>query len=134
MAVKYNVRYMIANLTSKLNAKRIVIQGEIYGEGLQGNPYRLKERKLAVFNLIVDGERYNSVRAAKIMQYYKIPFVPIVSENYILPDDFEELKLQADGPSTINPQVNREGYVYRSLDGKRSFKNVSRVYLMKHNQ
>ena len=45
----------------------------------------------------------------------------------------EELKALADGPSVVNPGVMREGFVYRSLDGQDSFKNVSREYLLKHN-
>ena len=46
----------------------------------------------------------------------------------------EELKVLATGKSQINPNVMREGIVYRSLDGSDSFKNVSREYLLKHNQ
>ena len=57
--------------------------------------------------------------------------VIIIDENYILPDDFEEFKLSADGQSTIS-NVPREGFVYRSLDGSQSFKNVSREFLLKH--
>ncbi len=44
----------------------------------------------------------------------------------------EEMKLEADGFSVINHKVKREGFVYRSLDGSQSFKNVSREYLLKH--
>lgn len=35
-----------------------------------------------------------------------------------------------DGKSVVNPNVLREGIVYRSIDGKESFKNVSRKYAM----
>ena len=45
----------------------------------------------------------------------------------------EEMKLEADGYSELNPKVKREGFVYRSVDGQQSFKNVSREYLLKHN-
>jgi hypothetical protein len=44
----------------------------------------------------------------------------------------EEMKLEADGYSEINQKVKREGFVYRSVDGQQSFKNVSREYLLKH--
>ena len=40
-----------------------------------------------------------------------------------------EFKLSADGPCETGEGL-REGYVYRSVDGKRSFKNVSREYLL----
>ena len=50
-----------------------------------------------------------------------------------MPDTMEELKVLATGKSKVNPEVMREGIVYRSLDGSDSFKNVSREYLLKHN-
>ena len=47
----------------------------------------------------------------------------------------EEMKLLADGNSLINPNVKREGCVYRDQLGQKSFKNVSREYLLKiHNE
>ena len=58
--------------------------------------------------------------------------VPVIDESYSLPKTMEEMKLEADGNSDINPKVKREGFVYRSLDGQKSFKNVSREFLLKH--
>ena len=43
----------------------------------------------------------------------------------------EEMKLEADGYSELNPKVKREGFVYRDISGQKSFKNVSREYLLK---
>ena len=132
MAFKYNIESALNDIAKSFEVKRLVLQGETYGEALQGNPYKLNERRFAAFNLIFDGERLNSVKAKEILLKYDIPFVPIIDENYILPDDFEEFKLSADGVSTIS-NVKREGFVYRSLDGTQSFKNVSREFLLKHN-
>lgn len=58
-------------------------------------------------------------------------WVPILGE-VLIPDDMELVKKLATGKSIVNPKVMREGLVYRSLDGKDSFKNVSREYLLKH--
>ena len=107
------------------------LKGETYGESLQGNPYKLNERRFAAFNLIVNGERIDSVKARAILRDYDIPFVPIIDMNYELPKDMETFKLEADGISTIS-NVPREGFVYRSCDGTKSFKNVSRQFLLKH--
>lgn len=131
MAFKYNVEEALKKIADKYHGKRIILQGETYGEALQGNVYKLNERRFAAFNLIFDGERLDSIMAREILAEYNIPFVPIIDINYILPDDFEDFKLSADGTSTI-ANVKREGFVYRSLDGKHSFKNVSREYLLKH--
>lgn len=130
MAFKHNVNNVLEDIAKKHNVKRVVLQGETYGASVQGNPLHLDDRRFAAFNLIYDGERLGSLEAKKTLDEYDIPFVPVIDENYIMPDDFEELKLQADGKSTINPKYMREGFVYRSLDGKQSCKNVSRGYLM----
>ena len=122
---------LLKDIAQKNKAKRIVLQGETYGESLQGNPYKIKGRRFAAFNLIFDGTRLGSTEAEKILKEHGIPFVPIIDENYYLPKDMETFKLEADGKSTIS-DVAREGFVYRSKDGSRSFKNVSREFLLKH--
>lgn len=133
MAFKYDVEDALKDIAKKHNHKHVVLQGETYGESVQGNKYKLDERRFAAFNLIFDGERLGSVEAKKILAGYDIPFVPIIDDNYILPDadDFEEFKQSADGKSVINKKCLREGFVYRSQDGQRSFKNVSRKFLLK---
>ena len=132
MVGKYNIEPAIRKIAEKHKATRVVLQGETYGESLQGNPYKLKERRFAAFNLIIDGNRLGSVEAQEILKEYDIPFVTIIDTEYYLPKDMETFKLEADGKSTI-ADVPREGFVYRSLDGTRSFKNVSREFLLKHN-
>lgn len=133
MAFKYNVEDALKDIAKKHNHKHVVLQGETYGESVQGNKYKLDERRFAAFNLIFDGERLGSVEAKKILAEYNIPFVPIIDDNYILPDAdaFEEFKQSADGKSVINKKCLREGFVYRSQDGQKSFKNVSRKFLIK---
>lgn len=132
MAEKYSIEHALRDISNKYNSKRIILQGETYGEGVQGNPYKLKERRFAAFNLIINDIRLDSIDAKNILSNYAIPFVPIIDENYYLPKDMETFKLEADGKSVIS-DVKREGFVYRSKDGNQSFKNVSREFLLKHN-
>lgn len=99
---------------------------------MQSNPYKLEDNRLYVFNLIVDGVRYSTIDMADFCINNGLNHVPIISTSYTLPKTIEEMKLEADGNSIINPKVKREGFVYRSLDGQKSFKNVSREYLLKH--
>lgn len=81
--------------------------------------------------------RYDIRDAKKIWDKFEMESVPIVDENYILPDDFEEFKLSADGkydPSVCegNKDCRREGFVYyKTTQPTFSFKNVSRNYLLK---
>lgn len=132
MAIHYNMEDALKKIAKERNAERVVLQGETYGESLQANPYKIKGRDFAAFNLIIDGVRLGSLEARDILAKYDIPFVPIVNNYYILPDQdmFEEFKQSADGMSVINKKCKREGFVYRSLDGQKSFKNVSRKYLL----
>ena len=74
--------------------------------------------------------RWDSVEAAEKLSAFGMKWVPILG-CVMLSDDMETLKKEADGKSAVNPSVQREGIVYRSLDGKDSFKNVSRKYLLK---
>lgn len=131
MAIHYHMEDALKKIAKERNAERVILQGETYGEFLQTNPYKLKGREFAAFNLIIDGVRLGSLEARDVLAEYDIPFVPIVNNCYILPnqDAFEEFKQSADGMSEINKHCKREGFVYRSLDGQKSFKNVSRKYL-----
>lgn len=134
MADKYSIFDFLKVYLESGNYDYVCLQGETAGPSLQGNPHKFKDLCFFGFNLInsKDG-RVNSVEAAKLCQDWgNIPWVPIVDTNYILPDDMEEFKLSADGLCEApGASGNREGYVYRSFDGTKSFKNVSRVYLAK---
>lgn len=134
MADKYKIFQFLKSYLIENNLEYICLQGETAGPNIQGNPHKFKELCFFGYNFIrSDTGRMNSVEAAKICKLNNIPWVPIADEHYILPDDMETLKLDADGPC-IEGEGLREGWVYRSLDGQRSFKNVSRQYLLKENK
>lgn len=132
LADKYGIEIILTKFAMENGYNRVVLQGEGVGS-VQGNPYKLKENELFVFNLIVDGVRLGTVDMAKFCIQNGLKHVPIIDTGYILPKTMEEMKLEADGYSEINPKVKREGFVYRSINGQQSFKNVSREYLLKHN-
>lgn len=133
MVFKYNMEDALKKIAKEYAVDRVVLQGETYGLAVQGNKYKLDERRFAAFNLVFDGVRLGSIQAKEILDKYDIPFVPIIEADYILPnhDEFEEFKKSADGKSMINNKCLREGFVYRSQDGQKSFKNVSRKFLLK---
>ena len=111
--------------------KYVCIQGEGVGS-VQGNPLKLEENDLYVFNFITsDIGRWPSSLGKEFIEPLGFKWVPILDENYILPDDLEEFKVYADGKSVVNPNVLREGLVLRDKEGKISFKNISREYLLK---
>lgn len=133
LAFKYNIEHHLKEfLECRPDCKWVCIQGEGVGT-VQGNPLKLKEDDLYVFNFKndIDG-RWPSGKGKTYIEGCGMKWVPIIGI-VKMPDTMEELKAQATGPSNVNPSVMREGYVYRSLDGQDSFKNVSNEYLLKHN-
>ncbi|MBR1854371.1 MAG: hypothetical protein IJ794_14735 [Lachnospiraceae bacterium] len=132
LADKYHIEEILTKFALEKGYNRVVLQGEGVGD-VQGNPYKLKENELYVFNLVIEGARVGTLEMAEFCEANGLKTVPIIDVEYTLPTTMEEMKLEADGFSVLNPKVKREGFVYRSQDGKQSFKNVSREYLLKHN-
>lgn len=131
LADKYDIENKLTKLAIACGYDRVVPQGEGVGN-VQGNPYKLKENDLYVFNLVINGERTSTQEMAAFCDDNGFRHVPIISLDYKLPKTMEEMKIEADGYSIINPKVKREGFVYRDQNGQKSFKNVSREYLLKH--
>ena len=133
LAFKYNIeQYLKDFLNEHSDLKWVCIQGEGVGS-VQGNPLKLKEDDLYIFNFKEsETGRWPSQAGKEQVEEWGMKWVPILGEVQ-MPDTMEELKELATGKSVVNPDVMREGIVYRSLDGSDSFKNVSREYLLKHN-
>lgn len=114
----------------------VTIQGETYGEGVQKKTYDLKGHDLAIFNVIFgykDGttKRLNPKEMTDLMSTYDLPCVPIINESYTLPDTINELRAYVHSePSKIDNKI-KEGIVFRSKDGVRSFKCVDPEFLVK---
>ena len=133
LAFKYNIEQHLKDFLNQFpQLKWVCIQGEGVGS-VQGNPLKLTEDDLYVFNFKESQTgRWSSIAGAGQVREWGMKWVPIIGEVQ-MPDTMEELKVLATGKSKVNPEVMREGIVYRSLDGSDSFKNVSREYLLKHN-
>lgn len=132
MAEKYHFEDVLAALVEKYDLEWATLQGETYGAGIQKREYGLKGHDFVGFNLIFsDRGRLNSVEAKEILAEYGIPWVPIVDEHFVLPDTVEELLAIATDKSIIDGGM-REGLVFRSQDGARSFKAVSNEFLLKY--
>jgi len=131
MAFKYDIEKHLRDfLEEHKECEWVCVQGEGVGS-VQGNPLKLSEDDLYVFNFITsDYGRFSSFTGRDIVESWGMKWVPILGVEKTQ-DTMEEMKEYADGQSVVNPAVLREGIVYRSLDGSDSFKNVSRKYMMK---
>ena len=134
MAEKYNIKEVLVSLLKAYpNADWITIQGETYGPGIQKRDYHRDTHNFRAFNLIMSSTgRWNTISMKKeLEENFGIPCVPIVDSAYILPDSVEEVLAYAFGESVIDNDM-REGIVFRSLNGEKSFKAVSNEYLIKY--
>lgn len=135
-----NEKYDLQNVCSQImnedsNLDFVTIQGEVFGKKVQKREYGLSDRDLRVFNVILgytDGtqKRLNPVDGKEFMERFNVPFVPVLGE-IMLPSDRNELQNICGGKSEIDGK-EREGIVFRSLDGKKSFKAVDNEFLVKY--
>lgn len=140
VAEKYDIENKMKDYLNKNKDISFVCwQGEICAPAIQKNPHRLTETHFYAFHMTDSKNgRYDIREAKKIWDSYLIETVPIVCDNYIMPDDFEEFKKSADGfyDSEVcegYKDCPREGFVYYKTDDPTfSFKNVSREYLLNH--
>lgn len=112
----------------------IAIQGEVVGPKIQKNKYKLTEPDLYVFNLITpQSGRWSSCDAEMMVNRMGMKFVPILDSEYELPDSVDEVLDYATGKSKLADTL-REGFVFRSMNGKKSFKAVSPKFLVKYDE
>lgn len=133
MAKKYDIeKHLRDYLEEYTDLDYVCIQGESVGS-VQGNPLKLTEDDLYVFNFIDSKRgRISSINGKKIIEDWGMKWVPILDTKFIMPNDMEEFKVMATAKSVVNPKVLREGIVLRDPTCDLSFKNVSREFLMKH--
>ena len=133
IAEKYHMRDALSDMLEVMPEDWITIQGEIYGAGVQKRDYGLKDHQFAAFNLILSSRgRVPSRPMKRILADFHVPCVPILGDDiYLQGKTVDEVLLLSDGASTIDGGM-REGIVYRSLDGKQSFKAVSNEYLLRY--
>lgn len=134
MAEKYGIKDKMREMLHDefTDCEWITIQGETYGTGIQKRDYSINEHNFMAFNFITSQDgRWNTLKMRDLLEKeYGIPCVPVVDESYILPDTVDELLDYSTGKSVVDGKM-REGIVFRSFDGKKSFKAVSNEYLLK---
>ena len=111
------------------NDKDLVLQGELIGEGVQGNIYKLHGNDIRFFTA-QDGA-HGRLNIFEIAEELGLETVPVLEENVILSNKLEDLLAAAEGKSILNDKQEREGIVIRAMDNSFSFKVISNKYLLK---
>ena len=124
----------ILDLENKLKSLNFnaSLQGELVGEGIQGNPYKILGQKVFFFNVynIDEGHYLDFDRFTEIIASLELSTVPILETNFKLPDTIEEILSYSENKSFLNKSFDREGVVIRSVDRKVSFKAISNRFLL----
>ena len=144
-----NIHWMVAKLYDIENKLRqlnrnIAVQGEILGQKIQGNKYKLQAHKVLIYS-IFDIDRFaylNYEEFIALAQQAGLETVPVLRDDYILgDDDVDGLVALSNEKSVLNPALPREGIVIRPVVeaqdpelGRLSFKVVNLEYLLKYEE
>jgi hypothetical protein len=128
--LSYDLEVKLKIIKKRYCARRVVIQGEICGPGVQGNKYKFDKLQLFVFNLIIDNKKYPFSEMVDVLEKYNLTSVPLIKSNYYLPETIKEIVEFSKGKSIIRPQQKREGLIFRSEDYSISFKVINPDFLL----
>lgn len=132
VARKYKIKEVLEDLIGDMDW--IVLQGEITGEGIQGNKYPMDGgERFWAFNLITPEGKYTTEEMVGTLAHYGISTVPIVDSEYIIPENstIADLVQYVQGKSQIHPR-EREGCVFRNIEKNISFKCINPIFLIKN--
>jgi RNA ligase (TIGR02306 family) len=110
----------------------VCLQGELIGEGVQGNPYKIKGQTVRFFNgfNIDTQENIPFLEFVELTQKLGLKTVPILEFDFDLPNSIDNMLEYAESPSILNTNFSREGVVVRSYDRTISFKSISNQFLL----
>ena len=123
----------LENKMKSLNMN-ISLQGELIGEGIQGNPYKIKGQTVRFFTgFDIDNfKRISFPQLVVMLMELNLQYVPVLNDEFgfVLPDTIEGMLEYAENKSQLNEDTEREGVVVRSMDGTISFKAISNKFLL----
>ena len=107
------------------------IQGELIGPGIQGNIYKLSQPEFRVFDVynIQSGEYMNPQDRRRLVERMGLSHVPVLT-TFMMALPVDELLTLAEGKSELNKDQEREGIVFKEVNGGMSFKAISNSYLL----
>jgi len=144
-----NIHWMLArqhDIEGKLRKlnRNIAVQGEILGQKIQGNKYKLQAHKVLIYS-IFDIDRYAYLNYEDFITLAReagFETVPILRDDYILGShDVDGLVALSNEKSVLNTDLPREGIVIRPVVeaqdpelGRLSFKVVNPEFLLKYEE
>jgi RNA ligase (TIGR02306 family) len=127
IAKQLGIEDILKSLIGK--SDRIVLQGEILGNGIQGNKYQVSGNDFYAFNLIYPDRKIPTEEMATILNPFGIKTVHVLDSDFTLKDTIPEMVEYAKGKSWLLP-INREGVVIRNYERGVSFKVINPDFLL----
>jgi RNA ligase (TIGR02306 family) len=126
----------VENRMVAANLHGFAIQGELIGEGIQGNQYKIRGHKFYAFDIYDTkaGAYLNSEQRIKLCQQLGLNHAPLVGVKAITAEDIASILQEAEGKSLLNDS-EREGLVWKCIsDPSISFKTISNRWLLKNKE
>lgn len=124
------------NLQEILKGKNLALQGELMGPGVQGNRENFKEHRFYIFDVWdIEAQKYYTPLERDIfVNMHGLLHVPVLEHlelSFICkPDTIIDSLLKYAERRSINHDI-AEGVVFKSMDGKYSFKIINNQFLLK---
>jgi RNA ligase (TIGR02306 family) len=128
-------KYDVETKMRDLGYDNVMVQGEIYGEGIEGNHYGIKGQDFMVYAIydITQRKYVSPENRLSMCEKLGLKHVPIISVAMHLEGvTIDSVLKLADGNSLVNTAKLREGLVFKRVDGQEHWKAVSNEYLIKH--
>ena len=129
------------NLEAKLaqSGRNLALQGELIGNGIQGNKYKLKDQGFYVFDIYdIDAKRYlTPVERKAFVAEWNIAHVPVFQSAVSLDGlTIDMLLKHAEGKSVMGDieGPEQEGLVYKANEAEVSFKVISNRFLLRNGE
>lgn len=120
----------------RASGRNLAIQGEIIGEGIQGNRYKVRGQQFLVFDIYdIDAGRYlTPAERITVVAKLDIKHVPVLRSAFsIEAQKVNDLLFTAEGVSALcgvdGPE--REGLVFKCNSSQVSFKVISNSFLLR---
>lgn len=117
------------------SGRNLALQGELIGEGIQGNAYKITGQEFYLFDIydINRGEYLTPLERRLFCDTHGIKHVPVLAKEMVIQEWVSGLLTMADGTSMLNPKAAREGLVFKcNTFGGPSFKAISNRWLLKN--
>jgi RNA ligase (TIGR02306 family) len=118
--------------------QNLAFQGELIGEGIQGNPYKIRGQEFYLFDIydIGAGRYLTPLERQALAARLQVRCVPTVAAHANPYDtlgieDIAQMLKFAEGKSVLMDKTEREGLVFKCHEEAVSFKAISNKFLLK---